>query len=325
MRLRTLWIPLLAVMLAACGQSPGQKAAPEAKTAGVDMAALSKQLHARIERAPGTVAVDLIDLGNGAHLGINQDVTMHAASTMKVPIMLELFRQADAGRFSLDDDIEVRNQFTSLADGSTYSLPSSSDSEKKLYDKVGDKLPIRNLLQRMITRSSNLATNNLIELVGPKQVEKTMLAIGADGMHVRRGVEDLKAYRKGINNRTTAAALGRIMAVIARCADPESGFKFTGRLASLDTRSCRDMKDILLAQHFNTMIPAGLPEGVPVAHKTGSITKIHHDAAIVYPEGRAPYVLVVMTHGIADPDRSAAVAADISHIVWQALVGAGQG
>ncbi|HET7267599.1 MAG TPA: serine hydrolase [Oleiagrimonas sp.] len=321
MRLRSLWIPFMAVLLAACSPSPGSKAAPDAKAPVPDMTALSAALHARIERAPGTIAVDLIDLGSGAHLAINQDVMMHAASTMKVPVMLELFRQADAGRFSLDDKIRVKNTFTSLADGSTYSLPPSSDSETKLYARVGDKLTIRNLLQRMITRSSNLATNNLIELVGPKNVEKTMRAIGADGMHVRRGVEDLKAYRAGINNRTTAAALARIMDVIARCANPESGFKFTGRLAPLDTKSCKGMLDILLAQKLNSLIPAGLPEGVPVAHKTGSITKIHHDAAIVYPNDRAPYVLVVMTHGIADPDQSAAIAADISHLVWQALVG----
>ncbi len=314
MRPRHLALLLLGLSFTAAASAPSQPARR------ADLAPLRAQLQAYIERAPGTVAVELVDLGDDQSVGIHQDVRMHAASTMKVPVMLELYRQADAGKFALSDKVRVKNRFTSIADGSTYSLSSKDDSETKLYGLVGKKLPIRELIGRMITRSSNLATDNVIELVGAKNVQQTLDAIGAGDMHVLRGVEDIPAYRRGMNNTTTAAALARVMAVIARCARPHSDFPLKGRLAPLTHASCRQMVDILLEQHFNTMIPRGVPSGVRVAHKTGSITKIHHDAAIVYPRGRAPYVLVVMTRGIADPKVSAGVAADISRMVWKGLM-----
>lgn len=281
---------------------------------------MAGQLRSYVDRAPGTVAVKLIDLGSDRELGINENVRMHAASTMKVPVMLELFQQADAGRFSLSDPVRVKNEFISIADGSVYSLSPDDDSETALYGLVGQKVTIRDLIQRMITRSSNLATNNLIELAGPKNVQQTMRAVGAEDMHVLRGVEDIPAFRRGMNNTTTAAALARVLEVIARCANPQSEFQFKGRMAPLTPQACQRMVDILVEQHFNTMIPAGIPAGVRIAHKTGQITRIHHDAAIVYPYDRAPYVLVVMTHGIVDPKVSAGVVADISRIVWQGLV-----
>ena len=82
----------------------------------------------------------------------------------------------------------------------------------------------------------------------------------------------------------------------------------------------RDMLDVLLAQEFNEKIPAGLPPGTRVAHKTGEITAVSHDGGIVYPPGRAPYVLVVLTRGVRDGRASAALIADISRIVYRSLV-----
>jgi beta-lactamase class A len=313
-RWRVLPMCLLAMVLGACATASARP------YASADWNTLPMHIRSVADQAPGHVAVMLIDLGSGRHLGVNEHVRMHAASTMKVPVMLELYRQADAGRFSLTDKILVRNRFTSIADGSTYSLDPADDSETALYQLVGDKVTINDLIKRMITRSSNLATDNVIGLVGSKNVQATLDAMGAGGMHVLRGVEDIPAYRRGMNNTTTAAALARVLAVIARCAAPGSTFRLQGRLAPLTHDACRQMVGILKAQHFNTMIPAGLPAGVTVAHKTGEITKIHHDAAIVYPANRPPYVLVVMTHGIADPDQSAHVVAHVSRIVWDALV-----
>jgi beta-lactamase class A len=76
------------------------------------------------------------------------------------------------------------------------------------------------------------------------------------------------------------------------------------------------MREILLAQEFNEKIPAGVPRGVPVAHKTGEITAHSHDAAIVYPSGKRPYVLVVLTRGITEASRSSRLIADISSLVY---------
>jgi len=257
--------------------------------------------------APAEVAVAFMNLADSTYIGVNDTVTMHAASTMKVPVLIELFRQAEHGRFSLDDSVGVHTQFTSIADGSTYTLPSETDSEHELYKLAGQKTTYRDLADRMIQRSSNLATNLLIEIVTADSVEATMHRIGADGMHVLRGVEDIPAFDRGMNNTTTARALARVMEAIARC--------------TVNTQaSCDEMIRILKGQEFNDKIPAGLPPGTPIAHKTGNITGIDHDAAIVYPPGHSPFILVVMTHGYAERADAFAVSADIARAAWQAAV-----
>ncbi|MFO7259867.1 MAG: serine hydrolase [bacterium] len=287
---------------AGAGAARVQPGDPEAT-----FARLETELRARIaQEAPAEVAVALVDLATGLRLGIGDTVTMHAASTMKVPVLLELIRQVEAGRLSLDARIPVVNEFRSIADGSTYALSPEDDSDTELYDAVGQERPIRELARRMIVRSSNLATNNLISYVTPDSIARTLARLGAPGMRVLRGVEDGPAYARGMNNTTTAAAFARVLEAIARCEE-------------VSRAGCEEMIDILAAQEFNEMIPAGLPPGTRVAHKTGWITRIHHDGGIVFPPGREPYVLVVLTRGFDDKERSARVGADISRAVWEAL------
>jgi beta-lactamase class A len=94
----------------------------------------------------------------------------------------------------------------------------------------------------------------------------------------------------------------------------------TGRAAS--RASCDAMRDVLLHQEFNTEIPAGLPAGTKVAHKTGWITGVLHDAAVVYPARRQPYVLVVLTRGIPDDAVARALIADVSRLVFAHVISA---
>ena len=312
------------VLLAACTPSasspsptPATDARPDRATTSVptggaraasngDLAALEAEVRAIIRRAAGDTAeisVAFRDLGTGDSLLIDAHTVMHAASTMKVPVMLELFRRADAGELSMDDPVEVRNEFRSIADGSTYALSVSDDSDSTLYGQVGRRLPIRHLVERMIVRSSNLATNLLIDLADPKRIERTMEGVGARGERVLRGVEDGPAFRAGMNNTTTAYGLMRVMEAVAGA-----------RAAS--ERSSREMVTILSRQEFTEMIPAGLPPGMRAANKTGNITRIAHDAAIVFPEGRAPYVLVVLTRGFARADAAAEAGRDVSRAVY---------
>ena len=204
----------------------------------------------------------------------------------------------------------VANQFRSIADGSTYALSPADDSDSTLYQRMGQRVPVRELIERMITRSSNLATNLLIELADPRRIERTMAQIGAGEMHVLRGVEDGPAYRAGMNNTTSAYGLMRVMEAVA------------GARASSPAAS-REMAEILGRQEFTEMIPAGVPRGTRTANKTGSITRIAHDAAIVYPPGREPYVLVVLTRGFVSPASAAPVGREISAAVWRAVAGGG--
>ena len=266
---------------------------------------LSSSIVRRITEVKGaTVGVAFRDLESGDTLFLNADESFHAASTMKVPVMIELFRLADAGALGLDQSVLVVNQFRSLADGSPYKLDPADDSDSLAYTFVGMRVPVRELIDHMITRSSNLATDVLIELAGADRANATAHALGARNIRVLRGVEDDKAFAAGLNNTTTARDLAVLMEAIE-----------TGRAAS--RRSCDAMRDILSRQEFNEEIPAGLPPGTKVAHKTGWITGTLHDAAIVYPPNRKPYVLVVLTRGIADQNVARSLIADVSRLVYQ--------
>ncbi|MBC7790892.1 MAG: serine hydrolase [Anaerolineae bacterium] len=258
----------------------------------------------RITAIPGAaVGVAYANRSRDRVLHINADSSFHAASTMKVPLMIEIFRRADAGQISLDQQILLVNQFGSIVDGSPYALDPAEDSDSAMYERVGQRVKLGELLMRMIVRSSNLSTNAVIALAGGEQVTATMRSLGANAIQVRRGVEDGKAYEQGLNNTTTARDLAIIMASVNydKAASPAS---------------CAAMRDILLRQEFNDEIPAGVPQGVKVAHKTGQITATLHDAAIVYADEGGTYVLVVLTGGISDEKVARALISDISRMVW---------
>ena len=272
-----------------------------------------EQIQARVSAEPGAqVGLAYIDLASGDTLFLNADTSFHAASTMKVPVMIELFHRANTGSFRMDQGLLMVNQFASIVDGSPYSLDVGSDSDSTLYQRIGQRVRVDTLLRLMITRSSNFATNTLITLVGADAVTRSMRSLGAQRIQVLRGVEDGKAFEKGMNNTTTA----RDLAIILRAIEE-------GRAGS--PAATHEMLAILLAQEFNEKIPAGLPPGTRVAHKTGEITAVSHDAAIIYPPERKPYVLVVLTRGIADGTRSSKLIADISAILYAHNVAAARG
>lgn len=238
-----------------------------------------------------------LDAKPGEELLINPDLQFHAASTMKVPVMIELFRQVEAGQRKLDDTVLVTNQFTSIHDGTPYTLSATADSDGEVYKAMGTQLSYRALVEAAITVSSNLATNILIEHLGAKNIQATVDRLDASGMRVLRGVEDQKAFDAGKNNSTTARGLLML-------------FDAIGRGKAVSAAASAQMVEILKRQKFVAGIPAGLPPGTPVAHKTGWITRIRHDAGIVY--GKRPYVLVVLTRGIQDPKVADVLIANIS-------------
>jgi beta-lactamase class A len=263
---------------------------------------LLERIHALIEgREVGLV---LLPLDGRAAVMVEPDRAFHAASTMKVPVMIELFRQAEAGQLRLQDPLPIVNEFHSIVDGSVYHLSVGDDSDAEVYKAVGKTMTLRELCEAMITVSSNLAANLLIERLGVENIRATVARLGATGMDVRRGVEDQKAFDQGLNNTTTARGLAVLLQKLA-----------SGQAVSAPADA--EMVAILKRQKFNDAIPAGVPEGTPIAHKTGTITKIHHDAAIVY--GPRPYVLVLLVRGIQEQKESAALMAALSREVWNSL------
>ena len=262
------------------------------------------QVEKLIHDSGAEVAVVFRALDGKQELMIEPDVAFHAASTMKIPVMIELFAEAYDGKLHLDDPLPVKNEFHSIVDATVYQLNAADDSDAEIYKSVGGTLTLLQLCEAMITRSSNLAANLLIERLGVANIQKTIARLHADGMVFLRGVEDSKAFQAGKNNMTTARALQILLDAIA-----------TNKAG--DAESCRAMLEILKRQTFNEAIPQGLPAGTIVAHKTGEITGIHHDAAIVM--GARPFVLVILVKGIEDRDKSSALMASITKAIYAGI------
>jgi beta-lactamase class A len=269
-----------------------------------NLAAAEQQIQKHIADSHADVGVAFRTLDGKTEWFYHADDSFHAASTMKVPVMIELYRQVQAGKLKLSDPLTIHNEFHSIVDASPYKLDPSDDSETELYKAEGQTRTLTELCELMITVSSNLATNLIIEKLGVENIRAIVHSLNADGMHVLRGVEDTKAFEKGLNNTTTARALQILLASIAdnTAAGPEAS---------------QQMLAILERQKFNEGIPAGLPPGTKVAHKTGEITKIHHDAAIVFAP--RPFVLVILVRGLPNIKDSSALMADITSLLFQSV------
>ena len=238
---------------------------------------------------------------------IDEHEDFHAASTMKTPVMIEVFKQAEAGKFSLDDSLTVKNEFKSIYDGSSFSLDLNRDSGEHLYSQLGKKRSIKDLVIDMISQSSNLATNIIIELVDAENVNKSMRELGAKNINVLRGVEDMKAYDAGMNNSTTAYDLMLIFEALAngKAVSPEAD---------------KEMLEILRLQLHTDLIPALLPKDLKIANKTGWITGVHHDSALVELPDGGSYVLVLLSKNMEDMEGGTEMLAGISKMIYDLMI-----
>jgi beta-lactamase class A len=261
------------------------------------------------EQKDKLIAVAFRDLETDHDYFLNADEPLHPASTMKVHVMMEVFRQANEELLSHDGRLPIFNSFTSIADGSKFSLDVIDDSEQSLYQRIGETESIHELTRLMIVRSSNFATNILIEKIGARNVDDFIHALGIEGVVIRRGIEDNVAFRLGMNNSATARGLTQTMDLIAR-------------KKVVSERASAQMIDILLGQEFNESIPALLPNFVKVAHKTGWTGDVYHDTGIVYPPDRKPYVLSLMTRGFneAQENEAHACIANLSRRIYESIL-----
>ncbi|MBO9200957.1 MULTISPECIES: serine hydrolase [Niastella] len=265
---------------------------------------LKDQISSRLEEQPGNFAIAFKDLSTGETLQLNEQDFFHAASTMKTPVMIEVYKQAAAGVFSLNDSFVLKNEFKSIVDSSVFSLNAKDDSDTTMYQHLGDKISLYNLVYDMIIRSSNLATNMVIELVNARNVTQTMRQLGAKKIQILRGVEDSKAFAKGFNNVTTANDLLVIYEKMAK-----------GEI--VDSASSQAMIKILLNQEFNEIIPAKLPKDVKVAHKTGNISHVLHDSGIVFLPNGKKYVLVILSKNLQNEDNAKKAMAEVSEMIYK--------
>jgi beta-lactamase class A len=253
------------------------------------------------------VAVALLDFESGFRFSLAGDRWFHAASTIKLAVLLAIFRAADEGRLRLDNSLHVRNRFVSAADGSPFRVDPSSDAMPELYQAVGRTAKISALTEGMIMASSNLATNLLLDFLGVEYARNVLRDAQVSGVELRRGVEDRAAHKKGIDNEATADGLLTLLSAL--------------RGDFLKKESKEQAIHVLLAQRFNSMIPAGLPAHATVAHKTGEISTACHDVGIVYLPEREPYIAVILTEFDAEQNGRRETVAAISEMLYRSLTG----
>lgn len=253
----------------------------------------------------GDLGIAFYDAETTVQWSYNADDWFHAASTMKLAVLLGVFRQIDRGDLALDAPVHVRNRFTSIVNQEPFMLDLGRDADPDVYGHLGKTLTVKELAYWMITKSSNLATNLLVDVVSIPTIQLALDELEIDGIKVLRGVEDGRAFEAGLNNEVTAHGLLKLLRLIAE-----------GKAYS--QQACDEMLEILLEQQYRSGIPAGLPKAARVAHKTGNISTVHHDAGIVYLEGRRPYVLVILTEFPAEQGRGTAVA-DVSRDIFNTL------
>jgi beta-lactamase class A len=266
-----------------------------------ELETLSSESKARV------IAVALHDLESGLRFSLHGDRWFHAASTIKVAVLLAIFRAADEGRLRLDDSLHVRNRFISAADGSSFHLNRDSDAMPELYQAIGRTAKISALAEGMIASSSNLATNLLLDFVGVEYARNVLRDAHVEGVELRRGVEDHAAHERGINNEATANGLLTLLSAVR------------GNFLSSDSKE--QAIRILLQQRFRSMIPAGLPAHAAVAHKTGEISTACHDMGIVYLPEREPYIAVILTEFDSEHDGRRETVAAISEAIFRSVTG----
>jgi beta-lactamase class A len=269
----------------------------------ITLSQLKQHIDSLLHVQQGDFAVAFKDLSSKQSIFINEHELFHAASTMKTPVLIEVYKQVALGKFSLSDSIVIINKFKSIADTSSFSLNPDDDSELDLYKHYGEKRSFSDLVYLMITVSSNFATNLLIDFVHAKNVMQTMHEMGANDIRVLRGVEDEKAFQLGMNNMVTAYDL---MLLFEKLAEKNA----------VNATSSEAMLKILMDQKFNEIIPAQLPATVKVAHKTGWFKSVNHDSGIVFlPDGRK-YVLVLLSKNANDDKASVKALATISEMIY---------
>ena len=235
---------------------------------------------------------------------VNGEEWFHAASTIKVPVLLGVYAAIESGRLQQRSRVHVRNRFLSVATGAPYRVEAQRDANTAVHAAIGRTMKVSELAHHMIVTSSNLATNLLVDIVGLDEIRKTLRALSLPGIELLRGVEDEDAWRAGINNRVTALGLVSALRLI------EEGL-------AVSAEASREMLDILHQQEFRSGIPAGLPDDARVANKTGEMSTVAHDAGLVYLPHREPYVLAILTEWETGAGARRRAIADISRAVFE--------
>jgi beta-lactamase class A len=266
------------------------------------------------EAGAEAVAVAWLDQATETSWSFRGERWFHAASTIKVAVLVGLFAAIEEGRFRLDDRLHVRNRFPSVHDAGAYAIASSRDADGEVHAAIGKLMRLGRLAEAMIATSSNLATNLLLDLVGVEAARRVVERLGVNGIELVRGVEDEAAHQAGVDNRVTANGLIGV-------------FRAIEERRAVSPAASDAMLDILQKQQFRSGIPAGVPESARAearfAHKTGETSTVTHDAGLVYLPDRPPYALAILTEWAGDAGGRRETVARLSQAVYAHLADGG--
>jgi len=264
---------------------------------------LAAALEALAGRHDATLSVWLGGVDGRCWFGRDTELVHPAASTMKLPLVIALHRAADAGALRLSDEIVVCTTLDSQMPGRTYDVTQDYDNDDEPWERIGDRVALGWLAERAIVRSSNLATNLLIDRLGIDPVNAVYSDVGATASRVERGIQDVPAVAAGRSNRVTAADLAAVLGALAR-----------HEVAAPDT--CERIEGLLARCEHDSAAAAGLPDGTHFAHKTGWFEGVAHDVGIVRPAGEPPFVLAVLTGSDLDEAAADRLVADVAALCW---------
>ncbi len=260
------------------------------------------------------------DLATGRHVAIHGDELFPLASLVKLPILVTLYDGVRAGRVDLAERVRYDARIRVPGSGVLQDLDD------------GLELTVRDVATLMITVSDNTAADVLLARLGRERVEATMREIGAPSVRVpfsiRELFEELTDARGADYDtlkerlRVSAGSGGRAVvaeqSVRATPGDIGRIFELLERRAILDPPSCDAVLDILRRTKTDTRIPALLPKGTIVAHKTGTIRGVRCDAGIVYAP-RGPYSVAILSKGVGNDLRVDVALAEISAWLYETM------
>jgi beta-lactamase class A len=238
---------------------------------------MQKTIELGLTSLGGRFACIVMQLGKAAPrelVTINVDMAFPAASLAKLPILVEVARQVEAGHLSWETRYKVSEE-------------ASVNNTGVLADLLPDLQPtVHDLAHLMITISDNTAANMLLNLVGMQAINVTMQQLGLTSTRLERRFIDFNARKAGLDNWTTAGDMALLLSYLC-----------TGMLPDHER-----LLSMLLCQNDRTVLPAYWGEQVPFAHKTGELPGILHDAGILYPPDmiETPFIIVVLTSEMRD-------------------------
>jgi beta-lactamase class A len=286
------YLACLALLLAvSAAQTTPSQPAPSAEKRQVLWQKLESMIHDVDQHLDGVMGVALEDLTTGDHFFLHENEVFAQASSIKIAVLAELYRQAQQGKLKLTDLYTVQAS----------DLVPDSDIMGGLTPGV-TRITLRDLATMMVAVSDNSATNVLIDRVGMDNVNATLDSLGLSNTRLRRKMMDLEAAKHGRENISTPREMMSLLEAIYRgkVFNPESTSDFF-RVLSTGKAS---------------WIPRDLPADVKVADKPGSLEAVRNDSGIVFIEGR-PYVICVMTAFLRNERDGEEAISKISLAAWR--------